>query len=87
LTKQIGGINLERKSEATMDRLMIRCSGCGDGFTLATPAVNSNKLNAYNTWGANLDLWLNHHWPHISASKPLGEAFTLEDNESMEEKA
>jgi hypothetical protein len=69
------------------DRLLIRCSGCGDAFRLAIhlKADSGEGLMSHVNLGGNLDSWLNAHWPHISHETPLGEAFTLEDNKSMKE--
>ena len=71
-----------------MDRLMIKCPRCGDSFTLAAmkaEVVNHVAIDTYDDfqkWGGNLGEWMNYHARHSQ-----GQAFTLEDNESMKEGA
>jgi hypothetical protein len=65
-----------------MERLMIKCSGCGDAFTLADK--DGALFMDFRRWRANLDSFLNQHWEH-NPGKTASQAFTLEDNESMKE--
>jgi hypothetical protein len=64
-----------------MEKLYIKCSGCGDSFTIAIHHSKSDSITTPRTWGASLDLWLNDHWNHIDVDKPISEAFTLEGRE------
>lgn len=69
--------------EATMDKLHMKCT-CGDSFVLAQGS-KAEGFHVFGHWGANFDKWLDQHWPCMDDSKPLREAFTLEDNASMKE--
>jgi hypothetical protein len=67
-----------------MERLMLKCSECGDTIVIADDTAGALRMpDALHK--ENYNAWLDHHWEHVDMSKPLGEAFTLEDNESMRE--
>jgi hypothetical protein len=66
------------------NRLMIRCSGCGDAIVIARETPDGLRM-PYELHKENYNSFLDGHWPHVDPDKPLGEAFTLEDDESMKE--
>ena len=67
-----------------MDRLMIKCTGCGDAIVIARETEDGLRM-PHEIHKVNYNNWMDEHWPHRDEGKLLGEAFTLEDNESMKE--
>lgn len=68
-----------------MDRLLIRCTGCGQAVTILSDGATLPPPPS----GPNFAKWIakHRHSFYGNPKPPIPEAFTLEDNASMEEKA
>jgi hypothetical protein len=65
-----------------MERLMIKCAACGDGFVIAKQ--EGSVFRDFRFWSGSLKAFLDEHHAHADQTKLLGEQFPLEGEEREE---